>query len=111
MVRRSRCRHLMRALAYALVVCAGAGNLRAVAQYYSPSATNAAAVGQYWDTNVVGTAPVYASQPDPQAGNNWIAPNSEQWPSQSPVTSYVDPSWGGQPVILPDANGPWCWQM
>jgi hypothetical protein len=101
----------MRALAYALVVCACAGNHRAVAQYYSPSAANAAAVGQYWDSNVVGTAPAYAPQPDPQTGSNWIAPNSEQWPTQAPVTSYIDPSWGGQPVILPDANGPWCWQM
>jgi hypothetical protein len=60
---------------------------------------------------MVGVTPQYVSQPVPTPGDTWITSNSEPLPSQPPITSYADPAWDGQPVILPDAYGPWCWQM
>jgi hypothetical protein len=118
MVCRSRCQNVKRFVALALVLCAYvscASKAIASAQLGAQLSTDAAA--EQWDTGVIAyqSPDMYQSQDmlPPPTGEYWIAsPGAQPQPQVAPPeTTYTDPAWGGQPVVLSCPSDGWYWQV
>ena len=72
---------------------------------------------EQWDTGVIAyqSPDMYQSQEmlPAQTGEYWIAsPGGQPQPQVAPpATTFTDPAWGGQPVVLPCPSDGWYWQV
>jgi hypothetical protein len=108
MLRCFRCQLVMRLCALALtlrLLLAAANGAKAQEIFSSPPMGT---VVEQWDTNAIGYAPQGSEPPPNQA---WIASPGGPPPMGPPITTYADPGWGGQPVVLPSPSDAWFWQV
>jgi Protein of unknown function (DUF1207) len=109
MVCRTRCNTVTRlliALALSLsVVLAG----RATAQIMRASGGTAPVDIEPCDTGIVAcqSPDMFPAPPN----QSWIAPPGCQPQFTEPLTTYTDPAWASQPVVLPGPNDAWYWQV
>jgi hypothetical protein len=110
MFRRFRFRHVMRLYALALAIwCCAACVVITKAQDMLPVGQPGVQGGQPWEMGAVGYEPQFA--PPALAQQTWIASPADQPQMLPPVTTYSDPGWGEQPVVLPSVMDAWHWQV